>query len=104
MTPGFPSRNLIESSRRGESVERDDVPEGISTSVGSFVVRITSQRPRAAGLVARPDGVLFENSIVCLVVLFLLLFFWPHFWRPVSGCGCFFDASFLVFFVRSDFL
>jgi len=26
--------------------------------------------------------VLFENSIVCLVVLFLLLFFWPRFSAP----------------------
>ena len=34
--------------------------------------------------------VLFENSIVCLVVLFLLLFFWTAFQLPVLGRG-FFD-------------
>ena len=30
---------------------------------------------------------MFENSIVCLVVLFLLLFFWTASWRPESGCS-----------------
>jgi hypothetical protein len=42
--------------------------------------------------------VLFENSIVCLVVLFCCCFLAMPFAFPVCGCGCFFDASFLVSF------
>ena len=89
LTQRFRSRNLIESSRHGQAVERDDVPEGSSTSVGpsSSAQRVSGQKPR--GLL-RGRRVLFENSIVCLVVLFLLLFFGHALRVPVCGCGLFF--------------
>ena len=41
------------------------------------------------------SGVLFENSIVCLVVFVCCFCFLPHLGAPVLGCGCFcqFDAG-----------
>ncbi len=96
MTPRLLSRNLIKSSRHGQSVERDDVPEGSSTSVGlsSSALRVRGQEPRACCAV---EGVLFENSIVCLVVLFLLLFFCHALALPVCGVWLFLMPVFGVF-------
>ena len=51
-------------------------------------VRPTSPRPQVAGLVGGRLGVLFENSIVCLVV-FVCCLFLPHLAVPVVGCGFF---------------
>ena len=94
LTPTFPSRNLLKSSRRGPAAERDGVPEGSSTSVGFPNVRTTSTRllPRVGR--AGGTGVLFENSIVCLVVFLVCCFcFLPRFFFPFRGVACFF-ASF----------
>ena len=56
-------------------------------------------RPRDSRLVGLPEnGVLFENSIVCLVV-FVCCFLTALRVFPFVGCGCFFDARLLVSFV-----
>jgi hypothetical protein len=50
-------------------------------------------RPRDSRLVGLPEnGVLFENSIVCLVVFVCCFLTMPRVF-PFVGCGCFFDAS-----------
>jgi hypothetical protein len=57
--------------------------------VGFLSVRTTSTRPKAAGSSRGRAGVLFENSIVCLVV-FVCCCFLPHFFFPFRGVVLFF--------------
>jgi hypothetical protein len=59
---------------------------------GALAVRTASKRPSAAGLL-RGRRVLFENSIVCLVVLFCCCFL-AMLCTPRVWVWSFFDARF----------
>ena len=54
-----------------------------------------------SGRVAR-KRVLFDNSIVCLVFLFFVVFLTAPKHSPWAGVVAFLDASFWCLFVRSD--
>jgi hypothetical protein len=71
-----------------------------TTSVASLLSELLARglQPRAFGAVG--VGVLFENSIVCLVVFVCCCFFAMLWFSSFVGCGVVFCQIFLVALVR----